>query len=100
MKQTILLTILALLSLNTMAESHATANLLDSIVSINADGSYRNKYEYAYDANGNKTLDASYRWNTTTGRWEGSDYHRKDEYTYDDNGKQIQSISYSWDSER
>jgi hypothetical protein len=56
-------------------------------------GSY--KQEYAYDSNGNQTMQASYEWDNTNNIWIG--LYGKYVYVFDDNGNRTMSISYEWD---
>ena len=87
----------ALLSLSSMAEFHATANLLDSVVAVNPNGSYREKHELTYNASGDPISYAYYnRWNNITEQWIGQ---YKEEYIYDDNGNEVLYAYYRyWDS--
>jgi hypothetical protein len=69
---------------------------LDRISTINFDGnSIIGKYEEAYDAKGNQTLDIQYNWNTTTQSFVPSD---EQEYAYDTNGNRTLINGYSWNT--
>jgi len=76
------------------SQLRATTNLLDSIVSVNSDGSYNSKQEYAYDENGNQTMAGEYRWNSDTDQWVG---RLKIEYAYDTNSNRTMITRYDWD---
>ena len=95
MKKIILLTIIALLSLSSMAESNATTNLLDSVVRVDFDGRNYSKNEYAYDANGNRILNTPYRWDSATSQWVES-YKSELEYTYNSDGGVSTARRYSY----
>lgn len=76
-------------------QATASTQQLDSIVEKNEDGTFAFKYEYAYHADRNKTMEAVYEWNTSTNVWVAS---YKDEYTYDAARNQTTNIYYDWDS--
>jgi hypothetical protein len=54
------------------------------------------KYEEAYDANGNRTLSIYYNLNTDSQSFVP---RNKYEYTFDDSGNQTLYISYGWDTD-
>ena len=112
-KKTILLTVVAFLSLSTMAvnrketresmkrewkpitsQLRATTNLLDSIISI---GDYDDfKEEYTYDDNGNQKQSISYHRDKQTGRWTRREIF---EHEYDaGNNLKMSTVYYFWDS--
>jgi hypothetical protein len=51
------------------------------------------KTEYAYDANGNRTLYSYSKWDTNLNQWVNND---KNEITYDANGNMTLNINYDW----
>ncbi len=53
-----------------------------------------NKYEYAYDSIGNKTVNSYTNWSDETNTWK-----YKSEDTYDTNGNITLTIGYNWDAE-
>jgi len=53
------------------------------------------KERYAYDENGNKTLDISYLWSTTTNDWIGTS---KYEYACDKHGNNTSVTIYDWNT--
>ena len=63
-------------------------------VKFNADG-LSEKFEGAYDANGNWTLFIWYNWDTATQSFLPLN---KREYAYDTNGNQTLYIDYNWDT--
>lgn len=70
--------------------SAATKQRMDSVIV-----SGLLKYTYAYDRNGNLTIEADYEWNGETNTWDGDS---KYEYAYNSNRNRTMETYYNWDS--
>jgi len=73
------------------AKKQPNKGTLDSIVN-----EHSRKSEFTYDANGNKTLEMSYEWDSELNQWKKAKLGKK-EYTYNAGGKPVSYIEYEWD---
>lgn len=71
--------------------------LLDSVVSTNSDGIFFNKYQYAYNINGNCISEDSYNWVERLDDWK---INLRIEYKYDNVGNLISKSQFIWDDKK
>ncbi len=75
------------------SEDNCTETTIYTLKGVNQTES--EKYEYAYDNEGYKTMEAYYYWDTDhwVGNW-------KEEYDYDNEGYKIMEAEYYWDTDK
>lgn len=69
---------------------------LDSLILKESDTNTY-KYEFGYDANGNRKVQFYIQWNSETQKWEYNDNASKEEYIYDANGNETSCIFSNFD---
>ena len=74
----------------------ASVVLLDSTVSTAADGTYRSKTVYGYNARGKRVLASTFSYDSQTQQWTNTN---KTEYEYDANDEQILQLNLEWNTE-